>query len=90
MSMGWILGMLSLCSFTVALNQQIISPLVVDISQEFSVSISLVGQLVTVYALTCALMAFVSGPFLDRMSRKTVLVVGTSGLALTALGCALS
>lgn len=83
---GLILGLLCLASFAVVFNNLIITPILPDISDDLHVRVAIAGLLVTAYAIVGGVAAIFSGPIIDRIGRKPVVVTGMSLLTLaTAL-----
>ncbi|OGO16283.1 MAG: hypothetical protein A2Z14_11240 [Chloroflexi bacterium RBG_16_48_8] len=82
----WVLPILCLCSFSTLFNQRGLSPILVDISQEFDVSIAMAGSLGAAYSLPAAFLSIVFGPLSDRYGRRTPMLVGLGILSLTSLG----
>ncbi|MSQ24404.1 MAG: MFS transporter [Chloroflexi bacterium] len=81
---GVLLAVLAGCSFVFPMSIFILSPLLVDVSREFQVSIAQAGALVTFTALPSALLAVLIGPLSDYLGRRPLLVGGTSLLALAS------
>ncbi|MEJ5222088.1 MAG: MFS transporter, partial [Tepidiforma sp.] len=78
-----------MASFAVVFNNLIITPILPEISEDFGVRVAVAGLLVTAYAVTGGVAAVFSGPFLDRLGRKPVVVAGMATLTLaTALSAA--
>jgi predicted MFS family arabinose efflux permease len=83
---GLILGLLCLASFAVVFNNLIITPILPDISENLHVRVAIAGLLVTAYAVVGGIAAIFSGPIIDRIGRKPVVVTGMSLLTVaTAL-----
>lgn len=89
-SLGGILLLFSLGFFAIISNNNLIPPILVDLSQEFSVSVSLAGQVVTAYAISSAIMALLVGPLIDRYGRRPIMLVGSGILAVSSLTSALA
>ena len=69
-SRPWLLlGILSIGAFTTALNVTLLSPLLVDVADDFGVSEAAAGQLATLTAASSGVMAVAVAPWLDRYSR---------------------
>lgn len=82
-----VLALLCLASFAAVFNNLIISPILPDISEDLGVKVSVAGLLVTAYAMVGGTAAIFSGPFVDRLGRKPVVV---TGLALLSVATVLS
>ncbi|MFN0095950.1 MAG: MFS transporter, partial [Dehalococcoidia bacterium] len=81
-----VLALLCLASFASVFNNLIIAPLLPEIADEFNVRVSTAGFLVTLYAIAGAAAGFFSGPFIDRLGRKPVVLTGmTIVVVATAL-----
>jgi len=85
-----ILPVLCLCSFAVPFNNYILSPILVDVSNDLGVSLATGGLLGTIFAVPAATMALVMGPLSDKYGRRPVLVFGVAMLALANLLSALA
>ena len=80
-----ILALLCVASFSVVFNNLIIAPLLPDISEDLGVRVAVVGLLVTAYAIVGGVAAIFSGPFIDRLGRKPVVVAGMSVLTIATI-----
>lgn len=80
-----ILALLCVASFSVVFNNLIIAPLLPDISEDLGVRVAVVGLLVTAYAIVGGIAAIFSGPFIDRLGRKPVVVAGMSVLTIATI-----
>lgn len=81
-----ILALLCVASFAVVFNNLIITPILPDISEDLGVKVAVAGLLVTAYAIVGGIAAVFSGPFIDRVGRKPVVVAGMTTLTIaTAL-----
>ena len=81
-----ILALLCVASFAVVFNNLIITPILPDISEDLGVKVAVAGLLVTAYAMVGGIAAVFSGPFIDRVGRKPVVVAGMITLTIaTAL-----
>lgn len=80
-----ILALLCVASFSVVFNNLIIAPILPDISEDLRVRVSIVGLLVTAYAVVGGIAAVFSGPFIDRLGRKPVVVAGMSVLTVATI-----
>ncbi len=85
-----ILPVLCLCSFAVPFNNYILSPILVDVSNDLGVSLATGGLLGTIFAAPAATMALVMGPLSDKYGRRPVLVFGVATLAFANLLSALA
>ena len=84
----WVLPVLCLCSFSILFNTRAISPILVDISQEFGISVALAGSLGAAYSLPAVLLALFFGPVSDRYGRRRLILLGLSLLIFASLGAA--
>lgn len=81
-----VLGLLCVASFASVFNNLIIAPILPEISDDLGVRVAIGGLLVTAYAVVGGIAAFFSGPIIDRIGRKPVVVTGMSILTVaTAL-----
>ncbi len=81
-----ILALLCVASFAVVFNNLVMAPLLPDISEDIGVRVAIAGLLVTGYAIAGGIAAVFSGPIIDRLGRKPVVVTGMSILTVaTAL-----
>jgi multidrug resistance protein len=81
-----ILALLCVASFAVVFNNLVMAPLLPDISDDIGVRVAIAGLLVTGYAVVGGIAAIFSGPIIDRIGRKPVVVTGMSILTVaTAL-----
>ena len=85
-----ILVVLCLCSFSTLFNVRSISPILVDVSHAYGISVGQAGSLGAAYSLPAAFLSLVFGPLSDRYGRRNLMLVGLSALVLTSLGGALS
>ncbi len=77
-----VLALLCVASFASVFNNLIIAPILPDISDDLGVRVAVGGLLVTVYAVVGGTAAFFSGPIIDRIGRKPVVVTGMAILTL--------
>lgn len=63
----------------------IISPILPRIGEQLNASQSILGTLVTAYAGMLGLFAIIIGPISDRIGRRKILLLGTSGMAISLL-----
>ncbi|MFC2006108.1 MFS transporter [Chloroflexota bacterium] len=68
----------------------LVSALLVDLSKEFDITVAAGGQLLTILAITWALVAPAIGPFSDRIGRKRMVVSGLVLSGASVLGYGLS
>ena len=81
-----ILALLCVASFAVVFNNLVMAPLLPDISDDVGVRVAVAGLLVTGYAIVGGIAAIFSGPIIDRLGRKPVVVTGMTILTVaTAL-----
>ena len=81
-----ILALLCVASFAVVFNNLVMAPLLPDISDDIGVRVAVGGLLVTGYAVVGGIAAIFSGPIIDRLGRKPVVVTGMTILTIaTAL-----
>src|SRR5688572_24846857 len=85
-----ILPVLCLCSFAVPFNNYILSPILVDVSNDLGISLATGGLLGTIFAVPAATMALVMGPLSDKYGRRPVLVFVVAMLAFANLLSALA
>jgi predicted MFS family arabinose efflux permease len=70
--------------FSASSQIMIISPILPRIGAELSIGDSILGTLITAYALMVGLFAVISGPISDKIGRRRILLLGT-GLMTVAL-----
>lgn len=70
--------------FSASSQIMIISPILPRIGEELSIGDSILGTLITAYALMVGLFAVISGPISDKIGRRRILLLGT-GLMTVAL-----
>jgi multidrug resistance protein len=85
-----ILPILCVCSFSTLFNMRAISPVLVDISQDFDISVAVAGSLGAAYSLPAAFLAVIFGPLSDRYGRRSLMLFGLSILTLASLGATLA
>jgi len=83
-----ILALLCIASFAVVFNNLIITPILPDISDDLAVRVSVAGLLVTAYAAVGGVASIFSGPFIDRIGRKPVVVGGMTILTVATIASA--
>lgn len=84
-SRGVLLAVLAGCSFVMPLAIFLLSPLLVNLSEEFNVSVAQAGLLVTFTALPSAVLAIIIGPLSDFLGRRPLLVGGSTLMAISSL-----
>jgi predicted MFS family arabinose efflux permease len=72
-------------SFAVVFNNLIITPILPEISEDFGVRVAVAGLLVTAYSVAGGVAAVFSGPFIDRLGRKPVVVAGMATLTVATV-----
>ncbi len=77
-----VLALLCVASFASVFNNLIIAPILPDIADDMGVRIAVAGMLVTAYAVVGGLAAFFSGPIIDKIGRKPVVVTGMTVLTI--------
>lgn len=80
-----VLALLCVASFAVVFNNLIITPILPEISEDFGVRVAVAGLLVTAYAVAGGIAAVFSGPFIDRLGRKPVVVAGMATLTVATV-----
>ncbi|WP_322818238.1 MFS transporter [Tepidiforma sp.] len=85
-----VLALLSVASFAVVFNNLIITPILPEISEDFGVRVAVAGLLVTAYSVAGGVAAVFSGPFIDRVGRKPVVVAGMATLTVATVLSALA
>ena len=85
-----VLALLCVASFAVVFNNLIITPILPEISDDLNVRVAVAGLLVTVYAVVGGIAAVFSGPFIDRIGRKPVVVAGMTTLVVATAISAVS
>ena len=76
---------LSLLVFAASSQVMIISPILPKIGVELQTSESLLGNLVTVYAAMIGIFAVLMGPISDKIGRRKILLIGSSGMTIALL-----
>jgi predicted MFS family arabinose efflux permease len=87
---GVLLAVLAGCSFVMPLSLFLLSPLLVNLTHEFNITVAQAGLLVTFTALPSALLALAMGPLSDFLGRRPLLVGGASVLAVSSFASALA
>lgn len=85
-----ILALLCVASFAVVFNNLIITPILPDISDDLGVRVAVVGLLVTAYAIVGGVAAIFSGPFIDLLGRKPIVVSGMATLTVATFASAVA
>jgi len=85
-----ILPLLCLCSFGTLFSFRAISPILVDISQEFGITVAATGSLGAAYSLPAVLLALFFGPISDRYGRRPLILMGQGILILSSIGSMLA
>ena len=80
-----ILFTLWLMVFVSASQVMIVAPIVPRIAEELHVAESLLGSLMTVYAMAVGVVALITGPVSDRFGRRKILMVGTGVMGAALL-----
>ena len=82
----------ALCCCTVAgvLNFLAMTPFYPEMSSDFGVSVSIVGQIVTFMVLLSACLGLVLGPVVDRYGFRRPLVIGLSCVVINLIGAGLA
>lgn len=83
-----VLALLCVASFAVVFNNLIITPILPEISEDLEVRVAVAGLLVTAYAVMGGVAAIFSGPFIDRLGRKPVVVSGMTILTIATVASA--
>lgn len=84
------LALLCVASFAVVFNNLIITPILPDISDDLHVRVAVAGLLVTAYAVVGGVAAVFSGPFIDILGRKPIVVAGMATLTLATFASAIA
>lgn len=75
----WVLVFVSGC------QTLIIAPILPQISDQIAVSESLLGTLITAYAVSVGVFALITGPISDRVGRRRILLVGNTIMAVALI-----
>ena len=81
----YIIFSLWLLVFAASSQVMIISPILPKIGAELNTSESLLGYLVTVYATMIGVFAIIMGPLSDKIGRRKILLIGSSGMTIALL-----
>jgi multidrug resistance protein len=71
-----VLALLCAASFASVFNNLIVSPILPELSEDLEVRVAVAGLLVTAYAIVGGVAAIFSGPFIDRVGRRPVVIWG--------------
>lgn len=85
-----LLGILSAVQFSHIVDFMLIMPLGPQLMRLFGSSPAEFGVLVSAYSFSAAIFGFINALYVDRMNRKTVLLVFFALFALATLACGLS
>lgn len=77
-----VLALLCVASFASVFNNLIIAPILPDLAEDLGVRVAVGGLLVTMYAVVGGVTAIFSGPIIDRIGRKPVVVTGMTVLTI--------
>lgn len=80
-----IIGILWLLVFVSGSQVLIIAPILPQISDQIAVSESLLGMLITAYAVSVGVFALITGPISDRIGRRRILLVGNTILTIALI-----
>jgi predicted MFS family arabinose efflux permease len=76
--------------FTVAVNSQVMNPVLPAVAEDFDASVSRAGLAVTAYLLPYGIFQLLYGPLADRVGRVTVIMFALGAASLGTLLCALA
>ncbi|MFJ8671670.1 MULTISPECIES: MFS transporter [unclassified Streptomyces] len=83
-----VVGWLSFVTmFVIGTDTFLVAPMLPTLSHEFDVTTSVSGWMVSAYALGFALFALVAGPLSDGRDRRSVLLLGFAGFAVSTALC---
>ena len=85
-----LLGVLSAVQFSHIVDFMLIMPLGPQLMRLFQISPAEFGVLVSAYSFAAAIFGFINALFVDRLNRKTVLLVFFGLFALATLACGLA
>ena len=63
----------------------IISPILPRISEQLNIASTLLGTLVTSYAIMVGIFALITGPISDKLGRRRILLYGSGGMSIALL-----
>lgn len=81
----YIIFSLWLMVFAASSQVMIISPILPEIASELNTPKSLLGYLITVYATMIGVCAIIMGPLSDKIGRRKILLIGSSGMTVALL-----
>ncbi|MGG1553338.1 MFS transporter [Paenibacillus ferrarius] len=73
--------------FLIGTDTFLISPLLPTLQKEFGVSTDIAGWMIGAYTLGSAIFALIAGPLSDGWNRKTVMIGGLLGFAVSTMLC---
>ncbi len=85
-----VLSLLVATLFLVSTVIVMLGPLLVELSEDFSISVALAGQLSTATAISWAITAPLVGPVSDTYGRRPVLLLGLTLVTIGVLGSVLA
>src|SRR5512140_1981370 len=85
-----LLGVLSMVQFSHIVDFMLIMPLGPQLMRLFGITPAEFGILVSAYSFSAAIFGFINALYVDRMNRKTVLLVFFALFALATLACGLA
>ena len=85
-----LLGVLSAAQFSHIVDFMLVMPLGPQLMRLFEISPAQFGILISSYSFSAAIFGFVNALYVDRMNRKTVLLVFFALFALATIACGLS
>ena len=85
-----VLSLLVATLFLVSTVIVTLGPLLVELSEDFSISVALAGQLSTATAISWAITAPLVGPVSDTYGRRPVLLLGLTLVTIGVLGSVLA
>lgn len=83
-------GVLAFLQFTIILDFMILSPLGAFLMPALKISTAQFGTVVSAYAISAAISAFLTAGFADRFDRKRLLLFFYTGFVLGTLLCGLA
>src|SRR5438105_15132131 len=85
-----LLGVLSVVQFAHIVDFVLIMPLGPQLMRLFQITPAQFGVIVSSYSFTAAVFGFINALYVDRLNRKSVLLVFFGLFALATLGCGLA
>lgn len=82
------IGLLALAGFNAGISLRCVEPMLPKLADEFDVSISAAGAVITSFALAYAVAVLLQGPLGDRFGKLRVVTFGTALAGLASLACA--